>query len=345
MGGGGSPDGLTTSTSMTGAKRQKEIIMAHELEINTDGTASMFYAGETPWHGLGTKVEEAQSSHDAIKLAGLDWDVVQSPVMVGGNVVEGYSANVRSTDGKVLGITSDKYVPVQNREAFEFTDLLLGGDVRYETAGSLKGGKLVWLLARLEGRKILGDEIQQYLTFATGHDGKTPVRVFDTSTRVVCANTYQMALNSAKRVWHFEHASGVHDKLRDARETLANARDYMDALEQKAEELFNIKLGQEQVNKILSQVFGDETLFEDQPMKQKRIIMLKDRLIEVYNSKDDLQNMRGTAWGMYNAFADVAAHARPTFDGPQAKERLWLSFIEGNQLLKSAQKALELVAA
>ena len=319
--------------------------MAHELEINADGTASMFYAGETPWHGLGTRVEEAATSADAIKLAGLDWDVVQSPVSVGGRDVDGYSANVRSTDGKVLGITSDKYVPVQNREAFEFTDLLIGGDVKYETAGALKGGKLVWLLAKLESRKILGDEIQQYLTFATGHDGKTPVRVFDTSTRVVCANTYQLALGSAKRVWHFEHASGVHDKLREARETLANARDYMDALEQRAEELYNTKLGQEQVNKILTQIFGDETLFEDQSMKAKRIVMLKDRLIEVYTGRDDLQNMRGTAWGMYNAFADVAAHARPTFDGPQAKERLFLSYVEGNQLLKQAQKALELVAA
>lgn len=312
--------------------------MAHEVE-------SMMYAGETPWHGLGVAVDEAPSSADAIRLAGLDWDVVQSPVQVGGRDVEGYAANVRSSDGKVLGITSDRYVPVQNREAFEFTDLILGGDVRYETAGSLRGGKLVWLLARLEGRKVLGDEVQQYLTFATGHDGKTPVRVFDTSTRVVCANTYQLALSGARRVWHFEHASGVHDKLREARETLSNAMAYMDALTRKAEDLYAQKLTRDGVDAILSQVFGDESAFDGQPMKQRRIVMLKDRLMEVYEGRDDLQNMRGTAWGMYNAFADVAAHARPTFAGPDAKERLFLSYVEGNRLLASAQRAIEAVAA
>jgi len=305
---------------------------------------TMFYAGETPWHGLGTRVDQAVTSAEAIQLANLDWDVLQSPIQVSGNDVEGYAANVRSTDGKVLGITSDKYVPVQNREAFEFTDLLIGSGAKYETAGSLKEGKLVWLLAQLEGRKILGDEIAQYLTFATGHDGKTPVRVFDTSTRIVCANTFQVALNGAKRVWHFEHSSGVHDKLREARETLTNARQYMDSLESKAEELYAQKLLDSDVTKILDIMFGAESAFVDQPMKQKRIIFLKDRLMEVYVGCEDLQNHRGTAWGMYNAVADIAAHQKPTFDGPLARERRWLSYIEGNQLLKSAQKALELVA-
>lgn len=311
------------------------MVMAHEIE-------SMMYAGETPWHGLGTKVDEAPSSADAIRLAGLDWDVVQSPVSVGGREVEGYAANVRSTDGAILGITSDRYVPVQNREAFEFTDHLLGEGARYETAGSLRGGKLVWLLARLDGRKILGDEVEQYLTFAAGHDGKTPVRVFDTSTRVVCANTYQMALKGAKRVWHFEHASGVHDKLREARETLVNAREYMDALAAEADRMYAAKITKDRLEKILKQVFGDEDAFKDQPARQRRIVLLKDRLIEVYEGRDDLQNFRGTEWGLYNAFADVAAHARPTFakDRTAAKERLFLSYVEGNALLKAAQAAL-----
>lgn len=305
---------------------------------------TMFFAGETPWHGLGTKVDEALNSEEAIKTAGLDWYVVQSPVQVDGNDIEGYAANVRSIDGKVLGITSDKYVPVQNKEAFNFTDLLIGTGAVYETAGSLKEGKLVWLLAKLEGRKIMGDEVQQYLTFATGHDGKTPVKVFDTSTRIVCANTYQLAINGAKRIWSFEHSSGIHEKIAQSIETLKNARNYMDSLEERAIELYNQKINGDQLNKILDQVFGDETLFIDQPMKQKRIIMLKDRLVEIYQNKNDLQNFRGTAWGVYNAGADLAAHQTPTFNTANAKERVWLSYIEGNKLLKSIQNAIELVA-
>lgn len=313
--------------------------MAHQVE-------SMMYAGETPWHGLGTKVDEAPTSADAIRLAGLDWDVVQAPVSVGGVEVKDFRANVRSTDGKVLGITSDRYVPVQNREAFDFTDGIVGGDVRYETAGSLREGKLVWLLARLGGRKIVGDDVEQYLTFVTGHDGKTPVRVLDTSTRVVCANTLALAVHGARRIWTFEHASGVHDKLREASETVRRAREYMDALELKADEMHAVRIDDGKLDRILNQVFGDPAEFKEQQFKARRIMMLRDRLMEVYAGKDDLQNHRGTAWGLYNAFADVAAHATPTYyNDKRAKEKRFLSYVEGNELLKAAQKAIELVAA
>lgn len=305
---------------------------------------TMLYVGETPWHGLGTKVDSAPTSAEAIKLAGLDWTVEQSPIMVNGAEVEGYLANVRNTDGKILGITSDKYKPVQNSEAFDFTDELIGAGCKYETAGSLKEGKLIWLLALTDSRKILGDEIQQYLTFATGHDGKTPVKVFDTSTRVVCSNTYQIALKGAKRVWSFEHQSGVHDRIREFTITMANARNYMDNLETYAQKLFEQKISQKKLEKILTQVFGDESEFADQPVKVKRIQALKSRLNGVYESKDDLQNFRGTAWGLYNAASDVACHATPTFITDDAKERRFLSFIDGNKFLLEFQKAIELVA-
>ena len=314
--------------------------MAHEVE-------SLFYAGEMPWHGLGVAVSEAPTSADAIRLAGLDWDVVQAPVAVGGNDVPGYAANVRSTDGKVLGITSDKYEIVQNRTAFAFTDAIVDGvNSKYETAISLKEGRLVTLLAKLGGRKILGDEVVQYLCFALGHDGKTPIRVFDTSTRVVCANTYQLALRNAKRVWTFEHASGVNNRLKETQITLQNAKAYMDGLEARAAELYAQKVSRDQLSEILTQVFGNEKDEElkDFPIRIKRIVMLKDRLVEVYDKKDDLQNFRGTAWGVYNAFADLAAHARPTYDGPKARERRFLSYVEGNALLKAAQVAIEAAA-
>ena len=315
--------------------------MSHEVE-------TMFYAGEVPWHGLGTPVQEAPTSADAIRLAGLDWDVVQAPVAVGGKDVDGWRANVRSTDGKVLGITSDKYEVVQNRAAFDFVDGIVDGvNSKYETAMSLREGRLVVLCIRLGGRKILGDLIEQFLCFANGHDGKTPVRAFDTSTRTVCANTYQLALRGAKRVWAFEHSSGVNDRLRETRETLQNAKAYMDGLASKAEELYKWKVTRDQLCAILTQVFGDEDAEElkDFPIRAKRIVMLKDRLVEVYENREDLQNMRGTAWGVYNAFADVAAHARPTYDGPKARERRFLSYVEGNELLRAAQRAIEGVVA
>ena len=305
---------------------------------------TMMYTGETPWHGLGTKVDEAPDSATAIKMAGLDWEVTQENVRVGRNVVDGYKANVRSSDHSVLGITTDKYTIVQNKDAFALTDAMIGAGCKYETAGSLKDGKIVWLLALTDQRKILGDDVNQYLTFVNGFDGKTPVKVFDTSTRVVCANTLQLALSEAKRVWTFEHTNGVHDRLREFQITMTNARKYMDSLEKFAEELHKKTISQRQLDEILSQVYGDEQEFKDQKLKQDRIVRLKKRVIDVYNDTDDLQNHRGNAWGLFNAFADVAGHGTPTNNKGEVRERRFLSYIDGNKLLASAQRAILMVA-
>lgn len=123
--------------------QKEEKFMAANVE-------TMFYTREKPWHGLGTRVEEAPASADALRLAGLDWQVIQEPIFTDNEeLISGYKANVRDSDRKVLGVVSDRYKIVQNQEAFSFTDTLLGNGVRYETAGSLQEGRKVWLLARL----------------------------------------------------------------------------------------------------------------------------------------------------------------------------------------------------
>ena len=107
---------------------------------------NMFSVLETPWHGLGRIVMDAPASHEALELAGLDWQVESRNIYSGtGAMIPGYRANVRSTDDAVLGVVSDRYRIVQNEEAFQFTDDLLGEGVTYETAGSLQGGKKVWI--------------------------------------------------------------------------------------------------------------------------------------------------------------------------------------------------------
>lgn len=161
---------------------------------------SMFYVRETPWHGLGVKVEEAVSSGEALWLSGLDWHVVQKDIYAEDKKINGYKANIRDSDGKVLGVVSDRYRIVQNDEAFAFTDALLGEGVRYETAGSLSEGRQIWMLARLPEKYIInGDEIAPYLVFSNSHDGSGAVRVAITPIRVVCQNTLNLALNAAKR--------------------------------------------------------------------------------------------------------------------------------------------------
>lgn len=177
---------------------------------------SMFYAGrEKPWHGLGTQVEEAPTSADALRLAGLDWTVQRKPIQVcGGRKVDNFFANVRSSDGAVLGVVSDRYQVVQNAEAFAFTDALIGGEgqVHYETAGSLMGGRKIWLLAKLPDTEIVGDKTEPYLCFSNTHDGSGAIRVCMTPIRVVCNNTLNIALNGAKRAWSVRHTGDIQAK-------------------------------------------------------------------------------------------------------------------------------------
>lgn len=219
--------------------------MAHEI-TKTD---HMFSASRlTPWHGLGTVVDEAPNSAMAIKLARLDWEVKQASFSYfdgeKNRAVPGMKVNYRSDNGDSLGVVSDWYNVVQNREAFEFADHLIGEGVRYETAGSIKGGKQVWMLARMPEQNILGDEVFPYLLFASGHDGKTAVQVCMTPIRVVCNNTLNFALNSAVRKWSLSHFKTIHGKLADAQRTLRLAGEYMNNLNDKAEELAAKNLGE-----------------------------------------------------------------------------------------------------
>ena len=171
---------------------------------------TMFSVREKPWHGLGTIVAEAPTSKDALHLAGLDWNVVQSPIFAGGERIEGYKANVRDSDKQILGVVTDRYKVIQNTEAFAFTDKLLGAGVRYETAGSLQNGRKVWLLATLPKEFIIaGERISPYLVFSNTHDGSGAVRVAITPIRVCCNNTLNLALATAQRSFSMIHTGDI----------------------------------------------------------------------------------------------------------------------------------------
>ena len=183
---------------------------------------TMFSVRETPWHGLGRIIMDAPASREALELAGLDWQGESRNIYSGtGAMIPGYRANVRSTDDAVLGVVSDRYRIVQNEEAFQFTDDLLGEGVTYETAGSLQGGKKVWMLARLPRKYLIaGDQVEPYLVIFNSHDGSSGVKVAMTPIRVVCQNTLNLALNTAKRSWTARHTENVLLRVQDARETL-----------------------------------------------------------------------------------------------------------------------------
>lgn len=292
---------------------------------------SMVYTREKPWHGLGTKVEDAPTSADALRLAGLDWRVEQKNIQLcGGSKVPGYKANVRSTDGKVLGVVSDRYRIVQNADAFEFTDSIIGGDVRYETAGSLNGGKKIWLLAKLPETEIAGDKTEPYLCFSNTHDGSGAVRVCMTPIRVVCNNTLNLALDSAKRAWSVRHTGSLQNKMHEARACLRMANRYMGALAEKADRMANTTITRDQLNRILDELFPvDEHTTEREKQNIKK---LRDEYMVCYFAPD-LVKFRNTAWGAYNAMSDMITHNAPLRKTENYRENNWGRLMDGHVMM------------
>lgn len=157
--------------------------------------------------------------------------------------IKGYRANVRMQDDTILGVVTNRYKVVQNRDAFAFTDELLGNGVRYETAGSLQGGRKTWILAKMPNRYIInGEDILPHLVFSNTHDGSGAIKIAMTPIRVVCNNTLNLALSSAKRIWSFNHTGNIQDKLEEVKETMFRAEDYMSELGKGFEKLNKIKV-------------------------------------------------------------------------------------------------------
>lgn len=292
---------------------------------------NMMYTRTVPWHGLGTRVDEAPTSADALRLAGLDWTVEQKNIQLcGGAKIQNYKANVRSSDGQVLGIVSDRYKIVQNKDAFEFTDSIIGGDVRYETAGSLNGGRKVWLLAKLPETEIAGDKTEPYMVFSNTHDGSGAIRVAMTPIRVVCNNTLNLALDSAKRAWSVRHTGDLNSKMHEARVCLKMANAYMGALAERADRLANTTVTRDQLNMILDELFPmDESSTEREEQGVKK---LRDEFMVCYFAPDILK-FRNTAWGVVNAVSDMVTHNAPRRKTEHYRENNWGRIMDGHMLL------------
>ena len=302
---------------------------------------NMFYVRETPWHGQGIRVEEAPSSTDAIRLAGLDWKVIPQKVYTeNGLKVDGYTANVRDKDGKALGIVGSRYSIVQNEDAFRFTDALLGEGVKYETAGSLKEGRVIWLLAKLPNKyEILGDAVDPYIVFTNTHDGSGAVRVAMTPIRVVCNNTLNMALAGAKRTWSARHTGNIDNKLDQALETLAFADEYMKATQKTFEDLYKIKLNEYEVRNIINNIVPiNEDVMNKQKINNQQDI--RNDILYRFKEAPDLKDRESTGARLIQAVADTASHIEPMRKTKNSEENRFKKAIEGNTLLDRAMQIL-----
>lgn len=297
---------------------------------------SMFYVRETPWHGLGTKVMEAPDSEGALIAAGLNWNVVQEPIFTGENEpIRGYKANIRDSDRRVLGVVTDRYKVIQNHEAFAFTDELLGQGVRYETAGSLQDGKKVWLLAHMPHEYIIsGERISPYLLFSNTHDGSGAIKVALTPIRVVCNNTLNLALSTAKRSWSMVHTGDIRSKMQEARDTLFMAERYMDELGKEFEALRLKKLPDQKVMEYIEVLLPVED--GSTPQQIRNIERLREDMKIRYFDAPDLQDTGKNAYRFINAVSDFATHAKPLRRTVNYKENLFARTAEGNPLIDRA---------
>ena len=238
--------------------------------------------------------------------------------------------------------SSTKYPSSVLSTAFAFTDSLVDDNsVVYETAGSLKNGKTIWLLAKMPSSKILDDEINNYICFTNSHDGSGAVTAFMTNTRVVCNNTLNLALRNASRKWTTRHVGDINGKLQEARMSLKLAQRYTEELDAEANRLALVKVSRTNVDMLLDELFPINR--EASKRAQENAVMMREQFVKCMQA-DDLANFRNTAWGVVNAAADFADHATPMRMTKTYGENNWFKVLNGHPVLDTTYSIMKKVA-
>lgn len=299
--------------------------MAHEIEV-INGQAQMAYAGELPWHGLGVKVEEDLTPNEIMAAAGLDWTVEKSDVFYQndqGEMVRApkKQALVRSNDGKYLDIVSDNWVPVQNEEAFEFfDDYVKTGGMSMHTAGSLKDGKIIWALAKVnESFSLFGgkDQVDSYLLLSNPHQFGRGVDVRFTPIRVVCNNTLSLSLEGKASLGiSLNHRSEFNaDKVKEA---LNEASQKMEKYREMSEFLASKRYDEGKLFEYFTRVFPKTTnkagtldfnsLLESVKRGEKVASRNAMSAMEVVETQPGANFGKGSWWSAYNAVTYMTNH-------------------------------------
>lgn len=296
-----------------------------------------YYAERTvPWSGFGTDIRGAKTVREALKTAGLDWGVRQSPVYDdNGLKIEGFSVNIREDTGMPLGIVSDRYGLVGNDEAFSFADGLSDEGVSFMYAGVFRGGRSVWLLGKLPERyDIEGDRVNPYILFMNSHDGSSGVKAAMTPVRVVCSNMLNLALRRAGRTWTSRHTGNIRERLTDARETLFAAESYMRELKSEAEDLALKRIEDMTFERMLSELLPIQET--DSGRKAENIERMRAGIREIYMNAPDLKDREKSGLRFINAVSDYAGHGRPARMTPNREENLFIRASEGFSLTDRA---------
>jgi phage/plasmid-like protein (TIGR03299 family) len=319
--------------------------MAHNIEM-IDGKAQMAYAGEVPWHGLGTKVLDDLTPAQMMEKAGLDWTVEKQPMYFrhAGDLqaVPGKEVLVRNTDGKVLDVVGKGWEPVQNTEAFDFfNEFVMNGDMNMHTAGSLQDGKLTWALAKVNEEFELfgGDQVESYLMFSNPHKFGSSITVSFTPIRVVCNNTLNMALQGA-------NGKGVRVTHRTAfdadavKQLLGVATEQLNTYKEAAEFLGSKRFTDESLKNYIMEVFPNTNTKAKDP---NAISRTAKTVLELVETQPGAEYAEGSFWQAFNAVTFATDHVV----GREADSRLASAWFGANQTkkLKALDKAIEYAEA
>jgi phage/plasmid-like protein (TIGR03299 family) len=281
--------------------------MAHDIDTTT-GRAAFYSHRQTPWHGLGTVVDEAQDSDGALRMGGLDWDVTLRPVFFGafdesnmgtGRVPNKF-ATVRGDTEAALGIVGRRYVPVQNATAFRFlTELVTDGAATFETAGALDNGRRVFLSMLLPDDVILdeagaADLVKVYILAVNSHDGTSPLSVVITPVRAVCANTVRYATQSAVTRWAVRHTGDPVQRAEEAQRTLKLSVNYVERWRQDATRMIQTPLSDAAFEQLLEDLFPIDR--DDSARVRTNLQARRDQAMGLFTEADTQANIRGTVW-------------------------------------------------
>jgi phage/plasmid-like protein (TIGR03299 family) len=314
----------------------------HNIEM-VDGKAQMAYAGDVPWHGLGTRVPADLTPEQMLDAAGLNWEVTKVPAfakVAGKNVNVGWSALVRSSDEKIIDVVSEDWNPVQNSEAFEFfNDFIAEGDMEMHTAGSLCDGKIVWALAKVKDSFELfgGDKVDSYLHFTNFHKYGCSTDVRFTPIRVVCNNTLTLSLNTKVermvKISHRREFNGDQTKL-----MLGVAAEKLAKYKEMAQFLGSKRYSDENVVEYFKRVFPAA-----ENAKRSEITKNARTALGILETQPGAEYAAGSWWQAFNATTYMTDH----LIGRSTDTRMTSAWYGSNKNLKvrALETAIEMAEA
>ena len=338
--------------------------MAHDIETQ-NGVASFASFREPAWHGLGTVFTEEKTTSEMLAAANLsNWNVRLEDMPIPAHLTsdKAYQYVLRtnptdSTQTDVLGVVGERYVPLQNEDLFSFGDNILDGGGRWETAGSLKGGRQVFGSLALERETVLdpngvADVVKTYLLINTSHDGSIAIQASITPVRVVCANTLNLALNSTKKKngvkqsFKIRHTQTAEGKIAIARETLGMANKYMDEFDLMAKAMIESEVNAKTFNDIILAAYPKPEKDSKGAFKkwENKVDMINDIYTGQFNGM-----IAGNAWGAFNALTERLDWYRSARGGSNESILAAASGFdpaitaEKNRLLKVVRNTMQLV--